>query len=402
MNELKKKVIPVVIVIELLAGFMFVKEQFLDSGQLHEIERPDAGEMDRISNLKLESSYGREEIQINVKAKERTEEECLELIRKAEEEIEETVFKNNSGADCITDDLAIKDTYVSGKVKAEWEFDNPEVLDILGKLKRENLSEEKLVNISCKLSVGGVEEVYSFPIRVMPVDTKTPEGFGFLLNKELAEENSKTGNSSVKLPEKIGDISLLWKNKRSGDWLLMAGFGILAGIGILLGGKEDERKKEKERHRFLEEDYPEIVSSLSLYVSAGITVKSALIRIGESYKRRVLDEKDIRPGYEGILQLIRQMQDGGGEIDSIRDFGKRIGHKNYRKLSLLLTQNLRKGGTALGESLEKEEHNAFEERKLRAKIAGEEASTKLLLPMMGLLGIVVVVLVFPAFMGMSM
>jgi hypothetical protein len=75
--------------------------------------------------------------------------------------------------------------------------------------------------------------------------------------------------------------------------------------------------------------------------------------------------------------------------------------KEYRKLASMLSQNLRKGSKDLLECLEKEEHYSFEMRKQRAIRAGEEASTKLLVPMTGMLFIVIIILVVPAVMQMN-
>ena len=49
------------------------------------------------------------------------------------------------------------------------------------------------------------------------------------------------------------------------------------------------------------------------------------------------------------------------------------------------------------EQLEREERNVYETRLRKIKSAGETASTKLLIPMGGLLGMVLIVLVVPAF-----
>ncbi len=68
---------------------------------------------------------------------------------------------------------------------------------------------------------------------------------------------------------------------------------------------------------------------------------------------------------------------------------------------MLLVQNLRKGSRELLDTLEKEEKYAFEMRKQSAVRAGEEASTKLLIPMAGMLFIVIVVLVVPAIMQIN-
>ena len=50
--------------------------------------------------------------------------------------------------------------------------------------------------------------------------------------------------------------------------------------------------------------------------------------------------------------------------------------------------------------MEQESADAFEERKNLAKKYGEEAGTKLLLPMMIMFGIVVAVIMVPAMMSM--
>lgn len=97
----------------------------------------------------------------------------------------------------------------------------------------------------------------------------------------------------------------------------------------------------------------------------------------------------------------REMTDGMGELEALRRFGERNPLREYRKLALLLEQNLRKGTRELLAMLEREELLAFELRQNLAKKAGEEASTRLLLPMIGLLGIVMAILLIPAMMTMN-
>lgn len=90
-----------------------------------------------------------------------------------------------------------------------------------------------------------------------------------------------------------------------------------------------------------------------------------------------------------------------GELEALRRFGERNPLREYRKLALLLEQNLRKGTRELLAMLDREELLAFELRQNLAKKAGEEASTRLLLPMIGLLGIVMAILLIPAMMTMN-
>ena len=70
----------------------------------------------------------------------------------------------------------------------------------------------------------------------------------------------------------------------------------------------------------------------------------------------------------------------------------------YRKFCSLLSTNMKKGSLNLKILLEKEAEEAFTNYQLQIKKLGEEAGTKLLLPMIMMLGVVVVIIMIPAFM----
>ena len=80
------------------------------------------------------------------------------------------------------------------------------------------------------------------------------------------------------------------------------------------------------------------------------------------------------------------------------NFGRRIGQHRYVRFANLLAQNMKQGISGLSGTLEGEMREALEERKRIALKKGEEAGTKLLAPMMMLLGIVILVLIVPVFM----
>ena len=62
-------------------------------------------------------------------------------------------------------------------------------------------------------------------------------------------------------------------------------------------------------------------------------------------------------------------------------------------------QNLRIGSRELTAILEREASEAFEERKKQARILGEQAGTKLMFPMLLMLGLVLVILMVPAYLS---
>ena len=72
---------------------------------------------------------------------------------------------------------------------------------------------------------------------------------------------------------------------------------------------------------------------------------------------------------------------------------------SYKGLSILLIQNLKKGGKGLLQLLEQEAQAAFEARKRQARVEGEKAAVKLLLPMGMMLLVVLIILMVPAFLS---
>ena len=86
---------------------------------------------------------------------------------------------------------------------------------------------------------------------------------------------------------------------------------------------------------------------------------------------------------------------GVSESDAYAAFGRACRTHAYIKLGNLMSQNVRKGGEYFMQMLREEVGEAFAQRRKR----GEEAGTKLLLPMIMMLGIVLIIIVVPAFMS---
>lgn len=68
-----------------------------------------------------------------------------------------------------------------------------------------------------------------------------------------------------------------------------------------------------------------------------------------------------------------------------------------RRFGTLLSQNLRKGSKGLSELLKRETGEMFEERKKQARKLGEEAGTKLMIPLFMMLAVVFIIVIVPAF-----
>lgn len=399
-----KKILAAFIIVELFALAIGVKENLLEDGFDRTLARPEAGGEIKSYDLDLVLDGKRENISVAVSPISRDKKEIQDLIESAKSEIDESFWGSNNSPDRVCNDLYPHARYSNGTVSAKWEFDNYSVMDGGGRINLGAVNEETVINATCTLSCEDVSEIYQFAFIVPVPDTSTKAGFDYLLNKKLKEADLKNKEDTmVKLPTNIGDTKLLWAKPKSYTGLYLAIFGVTVVFALTFAQKEDEKKQKDILQKEKERDYPDIISMLSLYVGAGISVKGAFVRIAENYTNGIkIRGAPKRAGFEGVCMLCRDMGDGKGELDAYRDFGKRMAQKDYRKLSIILTQNLRKGSSHLVDQLEKEEHRAFELRKMRAKILGEEASTKLLIPMLALLMVVLVVLIFPALQTMSL
>ena len=103
--------------------------------------------------------------------------------------------------------------------------------------------------------------------------------------------------------------------------------------------------------------------------------------------------------YEEMRQASLRMQSGMPEGEAYLEFGRRTHLHSYLKLSSLLEQNLKKGSRGLVRLLEVESEEAWELRKNLAKQKGEEAGTRMLIPMFLMLILVMLIIVVPAFLS---
>ena len=127
-----------------------------------------------------------------------------------------------------------------------------------------------------------------------------------------------------------------------------------------------------------------------------MSLRSALVRMAESYEEALRRGGGKREAMEEIRRTAADLRNGAPETEAIRQFGERAGNARYRTLSQLLLQHLSRGNRELPLLLAEHSREAFEERKKEARIRGEQAGTKLVFPMLLMLGVVIAILMVPA------
>ena len=401
---LKKKMVLVAAVMGLLGLLIFIKD-FIDnrydfSGQL---ERNDAGKGVISENLEVEFFDNRENISFNLQETSLSSQEVEAAFDKAVSEIDATYLGENTSPSQVCYDLVLNKKYADDLISAKWQFDDYGIITSEGQIQEDKTNENgTIVEVTALLSYGEYERDYSFSIVIYPLGLDTYQGQLYAINQELEKSNGDNAQKEMKLPKSVGDMTLTWKKKMDYRGLVIVFLGIVAALAIYLADQEEKKKAKKEVENQRLRDYPLIVSDLSILMAAGMSFRIALERITGRYLSGISANPEKKSaGYEDMVRCYKRLVDGAGEMTAIELLGKESEAKEYRKLSMLLAQNLRKGSKDLIECLEKEEASAFEQKKQRAIRAGEEASTKLLLPMGGMLLIVIVVLVVPAVMQMN-
>lgn len=400
-RESKKKAIKVMLSAGVLAGVLAVVDK--RESNTSTLERQETGKGSQEQEYVLNAGETLKDYAWTVTVEERklTEKEKQEVFKKAKTELEKLILGENKNFENISKDLYLPEELQNGAVQAEYGFSDYGIFYPDGTI-RELPKKAAMVTVSAELVCQGKTEIYEFAIQVVPPSKSKTEKLVDAIQTTLKNENEKTGTNQLELPKEVNGVKISWKKKGEKRGLVVAGVGIIAAGCVLASEKEKEKKAQKEREQQLLWDYPEILGKLILLTGAGMNVALAWRQIVETYQRRK-EEQHIseRPAYEEMVITVYEMQEGLGEVQAYRHFGERCALPEYRKLSLILVQNVRKGNAQIQRLLEEEKLEAYEKQKARIKTAGEEAGTKLLLPMLLMLLVVLIIIMVPAMMSME-
>ena len=212
-----------------------------------------------------------------------------------------------------------------------------------------------------------------------------------------AEDEGSLGENMLSLPTEIDGQRICYSEHEDRSYLLLPLLGVIAAMAIYMRQGQARRTEKKQREALLMLDYSELVSKLMVYIGAGLTVRNALETISQHFDALIARGiKEDRPLYQELRTMVIQFRRNMPESEIYLSFGRRVNLKPYTKLVSLIEQNRMNGARNLRAMLELEMEDAFEQRKTTARRLGEEAGTKLLLPLFIMLGIVMIIVIVPA------
>lgn len=382
------------------------------TGEMAEIKRPEHGRGTQTmqKDMILSSKNGErqeETLEFKVQEKAYTQTEWNEVLKMVQEYLSNTLPGKNQSLDYVTEPLILKESCPGTSVSISWETD-PSYIFSDGTLKntweyKGNINKDGvLTELTAKVSYQDYRTECSFYAMVFPKQYSAIEQAAYKLRQAVKDtEQSTRGEEQFSLPESAGEytVSVAEEQESTERIFIFLGFLVICLLIVLPIRRIKEEEKRRKRELML--DYPKLLNKFVLLTGAGLTIRGVFEKIAYEYNRKRQKGGKKRYVYEEITAMVRKIQNGGSETEELQAFGRRVKLPEYLKFTSILLQNHKKGMADILLILEHESVAAMEKNREQIRIMGEEAGTKLLLPMAAMLGIVFAVIMIPAFMCMS-
>lgn len=336
-----------------------------------------------------------ETMTIHVAERAYSKEEAYRAMEEAAKMLPELMRGKNPGLSEVSGPLNLPERLPDSGIRLDWIPDDPDLIRFDGEVDRKHIKGKMETGITASMEAEDYSSRFYYPITLVESQQTDGEKLRSGLEQQLETEDERQKTEEhFQLPEEYEGKPIVFRKPEDRSWAAFPLLGFLAAMAIPALDRQKKQEQEKKRGIRLQEDYPEIVSRLVVLSGAGLPVIRAWEKIVRDYEKT---EKE-RPAYEEMAKTWHQMERGMPAGKAMELFGARCGELSYRRLIGLLRQNIRNGSGQFREALENEMERAFEEERNMSRKRGEEASTKLLLPLILMLMIVMVMVSVPAFL----
>ncbi|WP_219838695.1 type II secretion system F family protein [Paenibacillus sp. R14(2021)] len=185
-----------------------------------------------------------------------------------------------------------------------------------------------------------------------------------------------------------------WLAVLSGEQTMLC-IGLLLGLVIPAAKWKDTAGKVERRKQDILLLLPEVLNKLMLLLGAGETLQRALVRCAERK-----DGKGQEPLLLELRKVNESIRNGESFAAAMEKFNRRCGVQEVSVFTTTLLLNYRRGGDRLVLSLKELSYSLWEKRKAVARSRGEEASSKLVFPLVGIFFVLMILVASPAILMM--
>ena len=365
----------------------------------YELVRNGYEDMEKTIYLRAQSEGMEEDIEVNMEPLHYKKEQLDSMAQEVFTQIPEQIFDyqkvTGEGVYIIKNHIELPERLEGYPFEFSWESNDYDVMDSNGIITLKESDDFREVVLSVVLSCYDYSWEKNYLLEVYKSEVIWKEEFADVITKKIEElDNALAEEERLILPTQLEGHAIKYEEKTDNIFLIVAGFGII--VVILLWFLPDNRleKQIEERNRQLSIDYAKVVGKLTLYMGAGASFRTAVSKIVQNANTDRFYAKELE-------LVMRELENGISEQQAIEGLSQRCKIPCYMKLSVLMNQHIRKGNNSLQKQLNGEMEKAFEERKNQARKCGEEAGTKLLFPMMLMLLVVLVMIMYPAFVSFT-
>lgn len=400
--KISKNMILVTTILFFLVIVVWISEKSAKQEEIETLTRDSYGGSVRTEKFQVEIDGEKEEIEIQISPRAYQRAEVQLLLREAMEMLDIVVLAGNKSFHSVDTSLALPSSLDGYPFMISWELSRYDVLTLSGEILQEELKmvdpDNQGVPITLKATLVYEDIQAEYQKEAVLFSKEEEHTVSEQLEEFVKEVDESTREDEVlTLPKTWNGSKLTWETSEESSVPIAIGLSLLVLVLLGLREKQMVHQKDKEKKEEMLVDYPEIISQFTMLMGAGMTAKNVWAKVTEDYKAQKKKSGRTRAAYEEMLVTWQEMQSGVPESECYERFAKRCELLPYMKMGVLLSQNLRKGSKGLAEMLALEAVAAMEERKARARKLGEEAGTKLLIPMTMMLVVVFAIVVVPAF-----
>lgn len=391
---LAEAVIVIFLIIVLILGTVFTSRDII-------LKRNLFGEGTKEVLISLKEKKRQKNITYKLREQELSSVQISQIYNRFFRQLKKKMTGKNSGLDKVTTALNLPDSIDGYPFEITYEFLEDGYIWLDGTLNEKEQSklgkgESYKTTITVKASYRKYEQSRKYTIRIFSEEDVEQHGLFYKAEQYLKKKEAQSRyKDEVKLPDSYGKVRIETDENGAGSWgvlLLVLSIGLFIPVHNYLKLRETGEKCQAEAER----DFHIIVHLLTLYMGAGLSFFSAVRRIGRSYQKQKDRDGQKKYAFERILLMEQQMNNGVSQREACYNWGMQFKTGSYQKLSLILIQSFTKGARDAAMLMEAEEREAFSKRIDKAKKEGEEASTRLLFPMILLLGEVMLLVMYPA------
>lgn len=218
------------------------------------------------------------------------------------------------------------------------------------------------------------------------------------LKRLISGLNDDTGEAEVMLPQQLENgEAVVWKKADNTDFIVYL-LGELAVLWIIYHNRFHAiSKEEKMAKESIIKELPEFINKLVLLINAGVILNSAFLKVVEGCDERKIKESYFYRRIAEIGYMVNEMN--ASFYKEIYDFARYSGVKELMRITNIMIDNVNKGDD-LSDKLRRENELLWFARKQQAEEKGRLAETKMTLPLMILLTVLIMVTIAPALMEM--